>query len=78
MKRLIALIACCGVARALRLVHGRSAEDKPGGSRAGCRSSRQAEAAAAAAAAAEAAPAAEPAPAPNKGDTAWMIVATCS
>jgi Amt family ammonium transporter len=62
IKKIFALLALCG---ALGFALPSFAEDKPADA-----------AAPAAAATAEAPAAAAPAPTPNKGDTAWMIVAT--
>jgi len=83
MKRLIALLALLG---AYSLATPVLAQDKPAAPAAEAKAAeaKPAEAAPAAAAAAVAAPAAAPAaaaaaapaPVPNKGDTAWMIVAT--
>jgi len=83
MKRLIALLALLG---ACSLAAPVIAQDKPAAPAAEAKATeaKPAEAAPAAAAAAAPAPAAAaptaataaPAPVPNKGDTAWMIVAT--
>ena len=82
MKRLIALLALFG---ACALAAPVIAQDKPAAPAAEAKAAeaKPAEAAPAAPAAAAAAPApapvaaaAAPAPVPNKGDTAWMIVAT--
>ncbi len=80
MKRLIALLALLG---ACSLAAPVIAQDKPAAPAAEAKAAeaKPAEAAPAAAAAAPAAAApaaatAAPAPVPNKGDTAWMIVAT--
>ena len=82
MKRLIALLALLG---ACSLAAPVIAQDKPAAPAAEAKAAeaKPAEAAPAAPAAAAAAPApapvaaaAAPAPVPNKGDTAWMIVAT--
>jgi Amt family ammonium transporter len=63
IKKILALVALCGV---LGFALPSFAEDKPADA-----------AAPAAAATAEAPAAAAPAPTPNKGDTTWMLTATC-
>ena len=81
MKRLIALLALLG---ACSLATPVIAQDKPAAPAAEAKAAEAKPAEAAPAAAAAAAPAAAapaaataaPAPVPNKGDTAWMIVAT--
>ena len=81
MKRLIALLALLG---ACSLAAPVIAQDKPAAPAAEAKAAEAKPAEAAPAAAAAAAPAAAapaaataaPAPVPNKGDTAWMIVAT--